>query len=83
MKAGDTVRYVIHEDGVQVLRTPSVSELADMLTRKGQEIVSLDAMQSFRALTKVGNDTVSPVPYDVRYWNVMGHSTVEKLPAAK
>lgn len=56
---------------MQVLRTPSVSELADMLARNGQEIVSLDAMQSFRALTKVGNDTVSPVPYDVRYWNVM------------
>ena len=45
VKAGDTVRYVIHEDGVQALRTPSVSELADMLARNGQEIVQLDAMQ--------------------------------------
>ncbi len=45
VKAGDTVRYVIHEDGVQVLRTRSVSELAGMLARNGQEIVSLDAMQ--------------------------------------
>ena len=45
VKAGDTVRYVVREDGVQVLRTPSVSELADMLARNGQEIVQLDAMQ--------------------------------------
>ena len=45
VKVGDTVRYVIHEDGVQALRTPSVSELADMLARNGQEIVQLDAMQ--------------------------------------
>ena len=45
VKAGDTVRYVIHEDGVQVLRTRSVSELAGMLARNGQEIVSLDAIQ--------------------------------------
>ena len=48
VKAGDTVRYVIHEDGVQVLRTPSVS----------------------------------PVPYEVRYWNVMERFTVENLPTA-
>ena len=45
VKAGDTVRYVIQEDNVQVLRTRSVSELAGTHARNGQEIVQLDAMQ--------------------------------------
>ena len=45
VKAGDTVRYVIHEDNVQALRTRSVSELAGTHARNGQEIVQLDAMQ--------------------------------------
>ena len=45
LKAGDTVRYVISEDGVQVLRALHVSELAGMLARDGQATVSLDAMQ--------------------------------------
>ena len=45
VKVGDTVRYVIHEDNVQVLRTRSVSELAGTHARNGQEIVQLDAMQ--------------------------------------
>ena len=62
VKAGDTVRYVIHEDGVQVLRTPSVSELADMLARNGQEIVSLDAMQNaiIQGATESGKSLSQP-----------------------
>lgn len=62
VKAGDTVRYVIHEDGVQVLRTPSVSELADMLARNGQEIVSLDAMQDaiIQGATESGKSLSQP-----------------------
>ena len=44
-KAGDSVRYVISEGGLHVLRTRSVSELAGMLTRDGQVPVSLNDMQ--------------------------------------
>ena len=56
MKSGDTVRYVISEDCVQVLRTRSVRELAGMLAREGQATVSIDAMQEDIALgaTKSG-----------------------------
>ena len=46
VEAGDTVRYVISEKGVQVLRTYSVRELAGMLAREGQAPVSLDAMET-------------------------------------
>ena len=45
VKAGDTVRYVISEQGVQVLRTRSVHELAGMLARDEQAAVSLGEMQ--------------------------------------
>ena len=41
VKAGDTVRYVISGDRVQVLRTRSVHELAGMLARDEQATVSL------------------------------------------
>ena len=50
VKSGDTVRYVIYEDCVQVLRTRSVRELAGMLAREGQATVSIDAMQEDIAL---------------------------------
>ena len=62
VKAGDTVRYVIHEDGAQVLRTRSVSELAGMLARNGQEIVSLDAMQNaiIQGATESGKSLSQP-----------------------
>ena len=45
VKTGDSVRYVISEGGLHVLRTRSVSELAGMLTRDGQVPVSLNDMQ--------------------------------------
>ena len=43
---GDTVRYVISEKGVQVLRTRSVGELAGMLVRDKQATVSLNKMEN-------------------------------------
>ena len=46
IKAGDTVRYVISEQGVQVLRTRSVGELAGMLARDGQAVVSVREMEN-------------------------------------
>ena len=46
IKAGDTVRYVISEDGVQVLRARSVCELAGMLARDEQATVSLYEMEN-------------------------------------
>ena len=46
VKAGDTVRYVISEKGVQVLRTRSVHELAGMLARDEQATLSLCEMQN-------------------------------------
>ena len=46
VEAGDTVRYVISEKGVQVSRTHSDRELAGMLVREGQAPVSLDAMET-------------------------------------
>ena len=46
VKAGDTVRYVISGDRVQVLRTRSVHELAGMLSRDDQAAVSLCEMEN-------------------------------------
>ena len=44
VKAGDSVRYVISEDSVQVLRTRLALELAGRLARDGQAPLYLDAM---------------------------------------
>jgi len=46
VKVGDTVRYIISENGVQVLRTRSVHELAGMLARDDQAAVSLGEMEN-------------------------------------
>jgi len=46
VEAGDIVRYVISEKGVQVIRTHWVRELAGMLTREGQAPASLDVMET-------------------------------------
>jgi len=46
VKAGDTVRYVISEQGVQVLRTRSVHELAGMLARDEQATITLSEMEN-------------------------------------
>ena len=46
VETGDTVRYVIAEKGVQVLRTHSVGELARMLARDEQATVSLSKMEN-------------------------------------
>ena len=46
VKAGDTVRYVISEQGVQVLRTRSVHELARMLARDEQATITLSEMEN-------------------------------------
>ena len=46
VETGDTVRYVISEKGVQVLRTRSVHELAGMLARDEQATVSLNEMEN-------------------------------------
>ena len=45
VESGDTVRYVISEKGVQVLRTCSVRELAGMLARDEQATVTLSEME--------------------------------------
>lgn len=45
-KAGDTVRYVISEQGVQVLRMCSVHELAGMLARDEQATIRLSEMEN-------------------------------------
>ena len=45
VEAGDTVRYVISEQGVQVLRTRSVHELAGMLARDEQATITLSEME--------------------------------------
>ena len=44
VEAGDTLRYIISEGTVQVLRLRSVAELAGMLARDGQALISLDDM---------------------------------------
>jgi antitoxin PrlF len=36
VKAGDSVRYVISENGVQVLKSQSVTATTDLLARSGQ-----------------------------------------------
>ena len=36
VKAGDSVRYVISERGVQIVKAQSVPETADMLVRSSQ-----------------------------------------------
>ena len=46
VKAGDTVRYVISEQGVQVLRMRSVHELAGMLARDKQATITLSEMEN-------------------------------------
>jgi bifunctional DNA-binding transcriptional regulator/antitoxin component of YhaV-PrlF toxin-antitoxin module len=46
VEAGDTVRYVISEKGVQVLRTRSVHELAGMLARDEQAAITLSDMEN-------------------------------------
>ena len=46
VEAGDIVRYVISEKGVQVIRTHWVRELEGMLAREGQAPASLDVMET-------------------------------------
>ena len=46
VEAGDSIRYVISGDRVQVLRTRSVHELAGMLSRDDQTAVSLCEMEN-------------------------------------
>ena len=46
VKAGDSVRYVISEDSVQVFKTRSARELAGRLARDGHAPISLDAMET-------------------------------------
>ena len=46
IKAGDRVRCVISEKGVQVLRTRSVGELAGMLARDEQATITLSEMEN-------------------------------------
>ena len=46
VEAGDTVRYVISEQGVQVLRTRSVHDLAGMLARDEQATITLSEMEN-------------------------------------
>ena len=44
LEAGDTVRYIVEDSRVQMLKARDVRELAGMLPRPGQRIVSLDEM---------------------------------------
>ena len=44
VEMSDTIRYIISEGTVQVLRSRSVAELAGMLARDGHSPVSLDEM---------------------------------------
>ena len=46
VEAGDSIRYVISGDRVQVLRTRSVHKLAGMLSRDDQAAVSLCEMEN-------------------------------------
>ena len=46
VEVGDTVRYVISGDRVQVLRTRSVHELAGMLARDEQATITLSEMKN-------------------------------------
>ena len=54
VKAGDSVRYVISEDSVQVLRTRSALELAGGLARDGQAPVPAAVMKSVVELCCIG-----------------------------
>ena len=44
LEPGDTVRYIVENDRVQMLKARHVSELAGMLHRPGQQTISLDEM---------------------------------------
>ena len=44
LEAGDTVRYIVEDGRVQILKTRHVSKLAGMLHRPGQARVSLEDM---------------------------------------
>ena len=44
LEAGDTVRYIVENGRVQMLKARHVSELAGMLHRPGQQAISLDEM---------------------------------------
>ena len=46
LETGDTVRYVISEKGVQVLRTCWVGELAGMFARDEQVTLTLSEMEN-------------------------------------
>ena len=46
LETGDTVRYVISEQGVQVLRTRSVGELEGMLARDRPATITLSDMEN-------------------------------------
>ena len=46
VEAGDSIRYIISENGVQVLRTRSVHELAGMLARDEQATITLSGMEN-------------------------------------
>ena len=46
IKAGDRIRHVLSEQGVQVLRTRLVGELAGMLARDEQAVASLCEMEN-------------------------------------
>ena len=44
LEAGDTVRYIVEDGRVQILKARHVSKLAGMLHRPGQARVSLEDM---------------------------------------
>ena len=44
LEAGDTVRYIVEDGRVQILKARHVSQLAGMLHRPGQARVSLEDM---------------------------------------
>ena len=44
LEAGDTVRYIVEDGRVQILKARHVSKLAGMLHRPGQARVSLEVM---------------------------------------
>tara|TARA_B110000090_G_scaffold85467_1_gene97160 strand:- start:322 stop:564 length:243 start_codon:yes stop_codon:yes gene_type:complete len=44
VEAGDTVHYVLSDDGVQILKSRSVVELAGVLARDAQAPISFEDM---------------------------------------
>lgn len=44
LEAGDTVRYIVEDGRVEMLKARHVRELSGMLRRPGQRAVSLDEM---------------------------------------